>query len=375
MALFSLLFWSFTACESPSDPHTTDTPRRPPKHRVDTGLLTETGDPDSFDTGAAFSDSGFPDRRNQDPEDSASPDPTPGQYPGTGISSVCHAWTFDRSSNGWTLSGDLSLSGSQSAGSTRFEGGNDPFLHTSLSADLSRCTLVDVVMKVSGPESYWEVFWRRQQDGQFSAERRKRFQLFSDEQWHRYVFDLGSHPDWSGTLSHFRLDPRAGGGSIEVRSIRLIEPDGAYPPEMSLSDVEWLHHNVSSWSQTSTMAPVSIGNGQVCMNHDGAQRWATSTCCGGVEVNANPWVFAWKPSLESLGGQWYAATWEWMRPGQTCKNSTSVAGDHIKQSPFHSTSGWRPSSGEALYFMVSGLARGSERNQAERTDIQRVAWP
>ena len=94
-----------------------------------------------------------------------------------------------------------------------------------------------------------------------------------------------------------------------------------------------------------------------------------------VATAANPWVFVWVADLGHLGGTWYAATWEWMRPGQTCKNRLSVAGDHIKQSPFHPTSGWRPSSGEELYFMVSGLARSSERNNSERSNVMRVVWP
>ena len=85
---------------------------------------------------------------------------------------------------------------------------------------------------------------------------------------------------------------------------------------------------------------------------------------------ANPWVFIYE------GGQWYGATWEWLRaPGQTCKNTSSVAGDHIKQAPFDAASGWTPQSGGTYYFMVSGLARGGLKNVQERSQPVKVVWP
>jgi hypothetical protein len=87
---------------------------------------------------------------------------------------------------------------------------------------------------------------------------------------------------------------------------------------------------------------------------------------GDVLAVANPWVFV------NLSGAWYAATWEWLRPGQTSKSRSAVNGDHIKQAPLAS---WSPSHGEDLYFMVSGLARSSQRNQQERTNLIKITWP
>ena len=59
-------------------------------------------------------------------------------------------------------------------------------------------------------------------------------------------------------------------------------------------------------------------------------------------------------------GVWYAATWEWLRPGQTSKPTSVVNGAHIKKSPLQD---FRPVSGETYGFMVSGLARdNSTRN-------------
>ena len=88
-----------------------------------------------------------------------------------------------------------------------------------------------------------------------------------------------------------------------------------------------------------------------------------------VIVNGNPWVFVkWE-------GKWYAATWEWLRVGQTCKSKDAVAGDHIKQAPFNASSGWKPTSGQAYWIMVSAPARMGQMTVAERSNLVKVIWP
>jgi hypothetical protein len=243
------------------------------------------------------------------------------------------------------------------------------------SVNMNQCTLIEVVMQVTGDESYWEIFWERSSDSGYSADRRTRYEAFADGAWYRYVFDLSQHPDWAGQLQSLRLDPRSGSGGVNLRSVALLDPQGAWPPALELGSVHWLHTNVSSWSVTSNLSQVSFSGSTLCLDHDKVNTWSTVTICGDVDVNANPWVFIYRPDLEGTDGTWYGATWEWMRPGQTCKGTYAVAGDHIKQSPFHPTSGWAPSSGETLHFMVSGLARSSERNQQERTNSVEVIWP
>ena len=201
-----------------------------------------------------------------------------------------------------------------------------------------------------------------------------RFELFADESWVRYVFDLSSHEAWSGELSQLRLDPHEGDGTVKIRQVRLLDPQGSYPPALDLSAVAWLHTDVTGWAQTATLSSVSIDSSHVCLDYDKANDWPIGQISG-VDAVANPWVFIWRPDLEGDDGQWYGATWEWMRPGQTCKASTSVAGDHIKQSPYHPTSGWAPSSGETLHFMVSGMARMGTPNIQERSNLVQVVWP
>ncbi len=154
-------------------------------------------------------------------------------------------------------------------------------------------------------------------------------------------------------------DEETGGSSPQSSA-----PEG--PPD--LSSVKWLHTDVSGWDDSAVLSSVSVGSDQICLDYDQADAWPIYDL-DGTEVVGNPWIFIWE------AGAWYAATWEWLRPGQTCKSLHSVAGDHIKQEPFSASSGWVPTSGETYYFMVSGLARGSERNIQQRTRLMPIVWP
>jgi len=293
----------------------------------------------------------------------------------TGGSAVCPSWSFDGDAAGWTLANGLSLAASQEAGSVHFDTATDPHLWIETSADLANCSLIEVVMKVTGDHGPWQLFWQRQQDSDFSEARSRRFSQFADEEWFRYVFDLSDHPEWDGSLSWLRLDPHGGPGTVAIRSIALIEPQSQFPPPLDLAQVQWLHTNVHSWAETATLSSVSVNPSTICLDHDRGSSWTAVNIAPGVDANANPWVFIWRPALNGPAGTWYGATWEWMRPAQGCKQRYAVAGDHIKRAPFHINSGWTPSPGETLYFMVSGLARSVERNQEERSNVVQVVWP
>ena len=84
--------------------------------------------------------------------------------------------------------------------------------------------------------------------------------------------------------------------------------------------------------------------------------------------HGNPWVFA------QIDGRWYAATYEWLRPGQECKGiSARTIGAHIKVPPL---SRWTPQSGETIGLMVSTPARfGPQGPRHERSNVVRVRWP
>ena len=113
--------------------------------------------------------------------------------------------------------------------------------------------------------------------------------------------------------------------------------------------------DVSGWAQTATLN-ASVGGGSVNLNYDKARVWP-----GIDNVNANAWVF-----FTYKGGN-YASTFDYMRPGQTRKSANF-------QIPMDGGT-WRPSSGETVGFMVSGLCRDSRRNVSERSNVDFVTWP
>ena len=120
------------------------------------------------------------------------------------------------------------------------------------------------------------------------------------------------------------------------------------------------------WKQTAKMT-ASIGGGLISFPYDKAKVWPAAD-----GVNANPWVI-----VKWTDGKWYAATFEWLRSGQTSKpmwvlDKSTGKGDHIKKSPLNK---WTPKSGERFYVMVSGLARSSVRNVQERSNPVQVVWP
>ncbi|MFK7998631.1 MAG: hypothetical protein AB8H86_03500 [Polyangiales bacterium] len=150
-----------------------------------------------------------------------------------------------------------------------------------------------------------------------------------------------------------------------------VSPDaGPMGPvdEIDLGTLIWLYPDISDWEITSELS-VSFSGTNVCLEYDKKDVWPVVQIFETTDVVANAWVFA------ETRGQWYAATFEWMRPGQTCKAQAAVEGGHIKRNPFEAD-GWTPESGEELYFMVSGLIRNpTYSNVMERTNIVRATWP
>lgn len=138
--------------------------------------------------------------------------------------------------------------------------------------------------------------------------------------------------------------------------------NGGWPTEITGS-IKWLHTDVSSWPETASMS-ASVGGSTINFPYSKSKVWPAVD-----GVNANPWV------IVNMDGQWYAATFEWLRYGQTSKPKGVLdgsMGDHIKVSPLNR---WRPHSGERFGIMVSGLARTSTRNVKERSNVSMVTWP
>ena len=137
---------------------------------------------------------------------------------------------------------------------------------------------------------------------------------------------------------------------------------GGWPAEIT-GPIHWLHTNVSDWPVTASMS-ASVGGGTINFPYSKSRVWHAVD-----GVNANPWV------IVNMNGQWYAATFEYLRFGQVSKPVgvlNGSMGDHIKVSPLSS---WRPRSGERFGIMVSGLARSNLRNVRERSNVSMVTWP
>jgi hypothetical protein len=137
---------------------------------------------------------------------------------------------------------------------------------------------------------------------------------------------------------------------------------GSEGDELDPNQIIWLDHDVRNFAVTSTITSVRAG-GPVCIEHTKAGKWPVVD--GG---EGNPWVFA------NINGQWYGATYEWLRPGQICKGVTREdIGPHTKEPPLET---WRPRSGELVGFMVSTQVRfGPWGPKFERSNIVLVRWP
>jgi hypothetical protein len=135
-----------------------------------------------------------------------------------------------------------------------------------------------------------------------------------------------------------------------------------------LENVTWLDTDVSGWAVTSVLDAVTISGSNISLPFDKTDDWATYSE-GGTDVNANPWIFI------PQDGTWYAATFEWFKPGNYTKPTYVVAGDHIKQFSVIPED-WSPTSGVEYGFMVSSIARGGASSGVqERTNIVMFTWP
>lgn len=159
-----------------------------------------------------------------------------------------------------------------------------------------------------------------------------------------------------------------------IEELKLISPPSPTSDEPSLEDIKWLHTNISKWKVTSVISDISISSKKICIEHTKAGKWPKYGSKGN-EVEGNPWIIA------KVGNHWYAATYEWLRPGQTCKKlgtdktGKTIAesiGLHTKRPPLET---WIPESGELVGFMISALARSSDRTVEERSNIVWKKWP
>ena len=158
--------------------------------------------------------------------------------------------------------------------------------------------------------------------------------------------------------------------SIQKRINALIEklPWVNPKPEPDFPEgIIFLHADVRNWKATAKLERVEIDSRTINMPYDKARVWPVGRydAANGPDVVGNPWVIA------KIDNQWYAATWEWLRPGQTSKAKAALEPGHIKRREFDN---WMPKQGEKLGFFISGMARSAHRNVEERSNVVWVEW-
>jgi hypothetical protein len=145
------------------------------------------------------------------------------------------------------------------------------------------------------------------------------------------------------------------------------DPGAPIPPsqtgdEIDLAGVTWHGPDIRGWPVASDMPQGAYVSGSTLhFQHSKAGTWSANA--QGLE--GNPWV------IVQVHGQWRAATFEWLRSGQTSKPWEKVRADHIKVGAFDN---YQLKRGEEFYVVVSGRARGAERGTPERTAARKVVW-
>jgi hypothetical protein len=138
-------------------------------------------------------------------------------------------------------------------------------------------------------------------------------------------------------------------------------PPGS-PPGFDPRAVTFLDPDISGWPETSQVTSATIDDPPICIRHTKAGKWPVKDGAEG-----NPWI------VVHYQGRWYAATWEWLAPGQVCKGVTrDTIGQHIGRAPL---TNWRPRSGELVGLGVSARARFRADTVQERSNLVWVRWP
>src|SRR5690606_28827773 len=154
------------------------------------------------------------------------------------------------------------------------------------------------------------------------------------------------------------------------------EPEPTPPPVPTpdappIDDVKFIDpFDVFTWAETSQIRAVDItrrASGEaiadVCIDHTKRGEWPAVTP-ESVTVEGCHWVIFQTPK------GWVGCTYEWYRPGSACKK--------FYIGNLHRTvrADWNVKSGDRVGFMVSTLARDSNRSpRNERSSIFWTVWP
>ena len=163
--------------------------------------------------------------------------------------------------------------------------------------------------------------------------------------------------------------------TIEI-GIKALGGGGQDDLPFLMSDLVYLHApDARDWDVTSeifdvTFDPAGTSNvTRICFPHSKAGKWKRSG-----EGEGNVWVVA------EVDGTWYAATWDYIRPGQVCKSANDFTWNSRRDGIFAHTQklpleGRVPRSGDRVGIMVSGFARTTQRTVLEKSNIFMTTWP
>jgi len=131
---------------------------------------------------------------------------------------------------GWF--GNRHAAASRKDGCLRVESsGNDPFIQIANLPRAARAAALEIRMK-SNSRGPGRVYWTTGQRRNFHRDRSAGFDAVHDGQWHDYRVTLSA----AAPLKSLRLDPSQGPGTIEIRSMKLVDEQGKVIAEWDFAD-------------------------------------------------------------------------------------------------------------------------------------------
>jgi hypothetical protein len=194
-------------------------------------------------------------------------------------------------------------------------------------------------------------------------------------------------PDWYLQLAGAGAEMLRGEAPLtsQMPSPPEVKEDPEDPPpgpwdeydDFEENDITWLHTDVSGWDVTSSVTAAHINYDELCIFHTMAGLWPEVLGIFSEDPDApmegNLWIIA------RVDGVWYAATFDYLRPGGECKYDGYGPDD---EGPGPATFGavplstWVPQTGEPVWMFVSTVARHKPLGPlSERSDYVQLLWP
>jgi len=128
------------------------------------------------------------------------------------ITEVVYGFNSDGDTEGWTTKNIDQTFGGPSGGLwVMTVPGSDPImLSPALQLNAGSYSTFSVTMANDGnpaPGSHMQVFWKKNGEPDFSEANSAWIAVYNHGGWATYTIDLAAHPNWSGQINQFRIDP------------------------------------------------------------------------------------------------------------------------------------------------------------------------